>query len=128
MLASRRRIQARRLYNVTFPSTTFAMYRPSLRNCITFLLERANCAHREFVSGFCSSPRIWFPSKMKSTCRRAALLRKLDSDRNSGLLEHVANELATRLPDYAAGLSPRVLEAFDPPEICGVLAGKRKFV
>jgi hypothetical protein len=54
---------------------------------------------------------------MKSTCRRAALLRKLDSDRNSGLLEHVANELATRLPDYAAGLSPRVLEAFDPPEI-----------
>jgi hypothetical protein len=58
----------------------------------------------------------------------AALLRKLDSDRNSGLLEHVANELATRLPDYAAGLSPRVLEAFDPPEICGVLAGKRKFV
>ncbi len=46
----------------------------------------------------------------------AALLRKLDSDRYSGLMEHVANELATRLTDYAAGLSPRVLDAFDPPE------------
>ncbi|HEU5401034.1 MAG TPA: hypothetical protein VFU86_06730 [Terriglobales bacterium] len=47
---------------------------------------------------------------------KAALLRKLDSDRYSGLMEHVANELATRLPDYATGLSPRVLDAFDPPE------------
>ncbi|MFZ0979720.1 MAG: hypothetical protein WAN23_09995 [Candidatus Acidiferrales bacterium] len=46
----------------------------------------------------------------------AALRRKLDSDRYSGLMEHVANELATRLTSYAAGLSPRVLDAFDPSE------------
>jgi hypothetical protein len=56
-------------YTVTLPSTTFATYRPSLRNCITFLPERDNCAHREFVRGFCSRPRISLPSKTKSTCR-----------------------------------------------------------
>src|SRR2546430_8631803 len=41
------------------------------------------------------------------------LRRKLESDRFSGLLEHVANELATRLPHYAAGLPPGLLAAFD---------------
>lgn len=44
------------------------------------------------------------------------LRRKLESDRFSGLLEHVANELATRLPHYAAGLPPGLLAAFDPVE------------
>jgi hypothetical protein len=44
------------------------------------------------------------------------LLRKLESDRFSGLLEHVANELATRLPDYATGLPPTLLAAFDQSE------------
>jgi len=44
------------------------------------------------------------------------LLRKQQSDRFSGLLEHVANELATRLPGYATGLSPTVLAAFDQTE------------
>ncbi|HVH72989.1 MAG TPA: hypothetical protein VNB49_18020 [Candidatus Dormibacteraeota bacterium] len=60
------------------------------------------------------------------------LRQKLDSDRFSGLLEHVANELATRLPSYAVGLSPEVLAAFDAPEqrqnyigMQGVLANLR---
>jgi len=44
------------------------------------------------------------------------LRRKLECDRFSGLLEHVANELATRLPHYAAGLPPGLLAAFDPVE------------
>jgi hypothetical protein len=57
------------LYTVTFPPTTFATYRPALRNCITFSPARAICAHRDFVSGFCSSPRNWFPSNTKSTSR-----------------------------------------------------------
>ncbi len=46
----------------------------------------------------------------------AILSRKLDSDRYSELMEHVANELATRLSDYAVGLTPRLLDGFDPPE------------
>jgi hypothetical protein len=50
------------------------------------------------------------------------LRRKLESDRFSGLLEHVANELATRLPDYATGLSPNVLAAFDQFE------GRQKYI
>ena len=37
---------------------------------MTFLPLRANNAHRDFVSAFCSSPRISLPSKMKSTCRK----------------------------------------------------------
>ena len=44
------------------------------------------------------------------------LRRKLECDRFSGLLEHVANELATRLPHYAAGLPPGLLAAFDSVE------------
>jgi hypothetical protein len=31
-------------------------------------------------------------------------------------MEHVAHELATRLPNYEAGLSPELVAAFDPPE------------
>src|ERR1700741_2524264 len=57
-------------YRITFPSTTTATYCPSLRNCMTFLPPRANTAHRDSVSGFCSKPRISFPSKMKSPCRK----------------------------------------------------------
>src|SRR5208283_2414549 len=36
---------------------------------MTFLPDCAICAHRDFVAGFCSSPRISFPSNVKSTCR-----------------------------------------------------------
>src|SRR5450759_1991734 len=45
---------------------------PSRHNefATTFLPDRAICAHRLFVSGFCSSPRILLPSNTKSTCRR----------------------------------------------------------
>jgi hypothetical protein len=44
------------------------------------------------------------------------LSQKVESDRFSRLLEHVANELATRLPDFAKGLPAKVLKAFDCPE------------
>jgi hypothetical protein len=47
---------------------------------------------------------------------RAALQEKTTSDRYSGLLEHVAYELATRRPDYAVGLSPEVRTSFDPTD------------
>src|SRR5438477_452678 len=33
---------------------------------MTFLPDRAICAHRDLVCGFCSSPRISFPSNTKS--------------------------------------------------------------
>jgi hypothetical protein len=52
----------------------------------------------------------------QSTEFERLLAEKLGRDRCSGLLEHVANELARRLPDYAAGLSPEVLRAFDQSE------------
>lgn len=38
------------------------------------------------------------------------------SDRYSTLLEHVADELATRLPNYATGLPDAFLQHFDPPD------------
>ena len=40
---------------------------------IAFLPARAIRAELDFVSGFCSSPRISFPSKTKSTCRKPRL-------------------------------------------------------
>lgn len=52
----------------------------------------------------------------QATALERLLAEKLERDLYSGLLEHVANELAKRLPDYAAGLSPEVLRAFDQPE------------
>jgi hypothetical protein len=63
---------------------------------------------------------------------RRILKAKLQSDKYSGLLEHVADQLATRNPDYAAGISPPILAKFDPPtdrttylEMQGVLANLR---
>ena len=52
----------------------------------------------------------------QATALERLVTEKLGRDRYSGLLEHVANELAKRLPSYAAGLSPEVLRAFDQPE------------
>ncbi len=46
---------------------------------------------------------------------RDMLVRKRESDRFSGLLEYVADQLATRLPNYADGLSPQAIAEFDPP-------------
>jgi hypothetical protein len=46
---------------------------------------------------------------------RQRLQQKWDSDRYSRILEYVADELATRNPDYASGLSPEMLARFDPP-------------
>jgi hypothetical protein len=62
----------------------------------------------------------------------AALAAKIESDRYSTLLEHVADELATRLPDYAVDVPKPLLTHFDPPDarsgylkMQGVLAGLR---
>lgn len=45
---------------------------------------------------------------------RGVLSRKRESDRFSRLLEHVADQLATRLPGYADGLPPAMVAEFDP--------------
>jgi hypothetical protein len=62
----------------------------------------------------------------------AALIAKGESDRYSTLLEQVADELATRLPDYATNIPEPMLAHFDPPDartgylkLQGVLAGLR---
>ena len=62
----------------------------------------------------------------------AALIEKSESDRYSTLLEQVADELATRLPDYAANIPAALVAHFDPPDartgylkLQGVLAGLR---
>jgi hypothetical protein len=47
---------------------------------------------------------------------KEVLGRKSESDSYSTLLEHVANELASRLPNYQAGLSPQDIAAFDPED------------
>lgn len=47
---------------------------------------------------------------------KAALAAKREADRYSTLLEHVADELATRLPDYAASTPEPLLAHFDPPD------------
>jgi hypothetical protein len=44
------------------------------------------------------------------------LATKAESDHYSSLLEHVANELASRHADWESGLSPETLRLFDPPE------------
>jgi len=44
------------------------------------------------------------------------LERKAESDRHSFLLEYVADNLATRHPDFAADLPPRMLAAYDPAD------------
>jgi hypothetical protein len=45
-----------------------------------------------------------------------ALKSKWEHDQYSGLLEDVADQLATRRQDYAAGLSPEALAAYDAPD------------
>jgi hypothetical protein len=45
-----------------------------------------------------------------------ALKSKWEDDQYSGLLEHVADQLATRRQDYASGLSVEALAAYDAPE------------
>ena len=45
-----------------------------------------------------------------------ALKSKWEHDQYSGLLEDVADQLATRRQDYAAGLSPEALAWYDAPE------------
>jgi hypothetical protein len=47
---------------------------------------------------------------------QAILTRKRESDRYSKLLEHVADSLATRKVDYAAGLPEHLTGAFEPLE------------
>jgi hypothetical protein len=63
---------------------------------------------------------------------RQRLMSMRDSDYYSGLLEHVADQLATRNPDYAEGLSAAQLAGFEPLaarsaylEMQGVLANLR---
>ena len=55
--------------NCTFKSTALAMYRLSIRNCMTLFPFRASCAQRELVLGCCSSPRNICSSDRKSTSR-----------------------------------------------------------
>ncbi len=45
-----------------------------------------------------------------------ALESKREHDRYSGLVEHVADQLATRRHDYAAGLSAEALARYDAPD------------
>jgi hypothetical protein len=44
------------------------------------------------------------------------LKSKWEHDQFSGLLEDVANQLATRRKDYAAGLSAEALSRYDTPD------------
>ncbi len=45
---------------------------------------------------------------------RDAVEAKAERDRYAGLLEHVADQLAQRHPDFSAGLSTEVLENYEP--------------
>ena len=45
---------------------------------------------------------------------RDALERKFEADRYAHLMEHVADELATRRPNYAEGVPESLLAAYDP--------------
>ena len=47
---------------------------------------------------------------------RQALRSKREHDLNGRLVEHVADQLATRRDDYAAGLSPEALARYDAPD------------
>lgn len=56
------------------------------------------------------------------------LSRKWESDHYSGLLEHVADALATRNPDYASGLDSNIVSSFDPPDHVTQRRSERMFV
>ncbi len=47
---------------------------------------------------------------------RAALQRKFEADRYANLLEHVADELASRNPKFSEGVPPELLAAYDPAD------------
>jgi hypothetical protein len=47
---------------------------------------------------------------------RAALQRKFEADRYAFLLEHVADELASRNPKFSEGVPPELLAAYDPAD------------
>jgi hypothetical protein len=47
---------------------------------------------------------------------QAALQRKFEADQYAYRLEHVADELASRNPKYAEGMSPQLLAAYDPAD------------
>lgn len=44
------------------------------------------------------------------------MLRKFEADQYAYLLEHAADELASRNPKFAEGVSPRLLAAYDPAD------------
>jgi hypothetical protein len=46
----------------------------------------------------------------------SALERKFEADQYAHLMEYVADELATRLPNYAEGVPDPLLRAYDPPD------------
>jgi len=47
---------------------------------------------------------------------QAALQRKFEADQYAYLLEHVADELASRNPKFAEGMPPELLGAYDPAD------------
>jgi hypothetical protein len=47
---------------------------------------------------------------------RAALQKKFEADRYAYLLEHVADELASRNPKFSEGVPPELLAAYDPSD------------
>lgn len=47
---------------------------------------------------------------------RAALRRKLEADKYAYLLEHVADELASRNPKFSVGMPPELIAAYDPSD------------
>jgi len=46
----------------------------------------------------------------------AALQKKFEADRYASLLEHVADELASRNPGFSEGVPPELLAAYDPSD------------
>jgi hypothetical protein len=105
-------------YSVTFPSTTTPIYRPAERNCITLCPARANCAYRDSVFGFCSSPRSTIfvsrmplrescPSNTKSTSRKCGNIRSRRAPRMSrGYPDRVGPSAALTLPFYRLSCLP----------------------
>src|SRR6266481_2780772 len=71
-----------------------------------------NGSFRE-CSGNAASATVIASSKDQLEIARAA---KAESDRYSSLIEYVADQLATRLADYASGLPHDILAAFDEPD------------
>jgi hypothetical protein len=47
---------------------------------------------------------------------QAALQRKYEADQYAYLLEHVADELASRNPEFSEGVPPDFVAAYDPPD------------